>query len=264
MNPIEISEDLGGVAGRLRYSICSLVTKRDDYESMVASFIAGGFTYADCEYLYLDNCKQNDVDAFAGYNAFLLRARGKYVILCHQDVALLTDNRERLDHLLEQLHQHDVSWGVCGNAGADFSGSNVIRITDPHGSNTAVGGPFPTRVMSLDENFIVARRDANLALSRDMEGFHWYGSDICIIADILGYGSYVIDFHLLHHSAGKTSLEFHRAQQALDWKYRRAFRSRRQFTVTGYSFVVMPSKMQVVAGFLQKAIKRVRRFAALR
>ncbi len=57
---------------------------------------------------------------------------------------------------------------------------------------------LPIRVGSLDENFIVVKRQANLALSHDMSGFHLYGTDLCIIADILGRTSYVVDFHLCH------------------------------------------------------------------
>ena len=56
-------------------------------------------------------------------------------------------------------------------------------------------GELPAKVHTLDENFIVVRRAANLSLSHDLDGFHLYGTDLCLIADVLGGNRYVIDFH---------------------------------------------------------------------
>jgi hypothetical protein len=213
-------------AGALRYSICTLVTRPEEYARMAASFAAGGFAPPDCEYLTLDNSAGNRFDAFAGCNRFLAAARGEYVILCHQDVELIEDGRARLDALLAGLDRDHPDWGLCGNAGGVRPGRLALRISDPHGENTSLGGPFPVRVTSLDENFIVVRRRANLGLSRDLAGFHLYGADLCLAAATLGWGAYVIDFHLRHHSPGKTDASFAEARQRLIDKYQTAFRPR--------------------------------------
>jgi hypothetical protein len=177
----EISED---GPTEVVYSFCTLVTRLDEYKQMVGLFEQKGFTRSDCEYLYIDNSKSNKFDAFSGYNRFLQRSRGQYVVLCHQDIEPIEDDRAKLDYLLEELNSTRQDWGLCGNAGADWSDDLVVRITDPWGADRNQGGPFPAPVMSLDENFILVRRDANLVLSRDLKGFHWYGADICINADI--------------------------------------------------------------------------------
>lgn len=87
-------------------------------------------------------------------------------------------------------------------------------------------GVFPASVTSVDENFIVVKRRANISLSGDLRGFHLYGADICIVADILGYNSYVIDFHLRHLGGGLTDASFNASRTALVKKYARSFRSR--------------------------------------
>ena len=60
---------------------------------------------------------------------------------------------------------------------------------------------------ALDKNFLVVRRDANLAVSADLKGFHLHGTDICIVARLLGYTAYVVDFQLRHVSSGASTYE---------------------------------------------------------
>ena len=85
---------------------------------------------------------------------------------------------------------------------------------------------FPIRVSSLDENFIVVRNAANLSVSRDLRGFHLYATDLCIIADILGFSAYVVDFHVRHLSSGKVDPSFHLIKQEMVAKYGRFMRPR--------------------------------------
>ena len=192
---------------------------------MQQTFAAAGFIPPDCEFLYLDNSAGNRFDAYAGSNLFLRAARGDYVILCHQDVRLLSDGRDRLDAVIAELDNLDPRWGLFGNAGGLRSGAVAIRISDPpHGENATVGGPFPVVCQTLDENFIVVRAAANLALSGDLSGFHLYGTDICAIATLLGHTAYVVDFHLRHAGLGIMDDSFARLAAGLVGKYARAMR----------------------------------------
>jgi hypothetical protein len=209
----------------VRFSICTLVTDHGEYAEMVRSFRAGGFDGADCEYLFLDNSQENAFDAFQGGNIFLGEAAGEFIILCHQDVMLLDDDRNALNARMSELDRLDPHWALCGNAGGTEVGDRVIRISDPHGADQAWGS-FPARATALDENFIVVRRDANLSLSHDLSGFHLYGADLCILADVLGWSAWVIDFHLHHKSPGRADSSFYVSERALQEKYKRAFRSR--------------------------------------
>lgn len=189
------------------FSICTLVTRPDQYRAMLRSYRDAGFG-DDCEYLCIDNSRGNVLDAFGGCDAFLAEARGEYVILTHQDVELAFDDRAALERRLRELSELDPDWGACGNSGGVSLGRHAIRISDPHGEDTRIGD-LPQRVTALDENFIVVRRGANLCLSRDLAGYHMYGADLCVMADVKGHRCYVIDFHLRHLSGGTADAGFY-------------------------------------------------------
>jgi hypothetical protein len=193
------------------FSICTLVSRIDDYKEMVSSFRSKGFGTDDSEYLYVDNSRGNKLDGFAGLDFFLAHARGRYIIICHQDV-VLADDRAALEARLAELTKLDPEWGVCGNAGCTDAGEPVIRISDPNGEDTRRGA-FPSEIIALDENFVVVPKRANLTVSRGLRGFHLYAVDLCHVAAVLGLKSYVIDFHVVHKSAGTFDEVFLRACQ---------------------------------------------------
>lgn len=209
----------------VRYTIATLINDPVQYIAMLASFRAGGFTVDDCEYLFIDNSSENRACAYRGLDAMLSAARGTIVLLCHQDVRLLSDGRQTLDARLAELTKRDPNWALAGNAGATAPGSLALRITDPHGANQRAG-QLPARVMSLDENFIIVRRAARIGFSRDLSGFHFYGADICLNASTAGYSAYVIDFHLAHLSPGSKTASFFDAQDAFQAKWSAALAPR--------------------------------------
>ena len=215
------------------FSICSLVTDFNQYEFMRKSFEEKGFDVGSCEFLCVDNSIENQCDAYEAINHFLRTARGRYVILCHQDIILQDDDYSVLLKRIAEVESCDPAWGLLGNAGGRSFNEYSIRISDPHGTDTRRGGPFPARVMSLDENFIVVRAAANLAASRDIGGFHLYGTDLCLIAAILGYSAYVVDYHLQHLSGGDSGRKidthfysFAQSRRRFIAKYQRALAPR--------------------------------------
>ena len=213
------------LASSTAFSICTVVSDIEKYREMHASFLTSGFIDTDCEYLFVDNVRGNKIDAFQAYNLMLRRSCGDIIIFCHQDVELV-ENRRVLEACLSSLSEIDPHWGLCGNAGTDEIGALHVRISDPHGTNTKLGGPFPAKVCTLDENFIVLRSLANIPLSRNIGGFHLYGLELCLMATILGWNAYVIDFHLKHHSKGYPDQAYFTALKRFGTKYSDLFRSR--------------------------------------
>ena len=221
---MKIQKKINDIHFLYKYSICTLVTNIDEYETMLQSFKQKGFDETNSEFLYIDNIKKNAFDAYSGLNHFLTNASGRYAILCDQDIILEHDNEQDLDQCLSELNKQDASWSLAGNAGGVNLAELAIRITDPGGTSKI--GTFPSKVGSLDENFIVVNQKNRICLTGDLKGFHLYGSDICLIADILGFNAYVINFHLQHNSPGNKDSSFYKSEKALVSKYQNAFKLR--------------------------------------
>jgi len=197
------------------FSICTLVTSHAQYAAMRASFLAGGFGPRCAEYLHLDNTAGNRWDAYGGIRAMLAEARGRHVILCHQDVRLIEDGACALRRIIAALDAKDPRWAIAGNAGATAAGDFVHHISDPFGENRQAG-TLPARVVSLDENFLLLRRDASLTPSSELAGFHLYATDLCLHARCAGRTAWVVDFHLRHLSAGRVDAGFFAVQAAFE------------------------------------------------
>lgn len=207
------------------FSICTLVTRKEEYTEMLASFNKAGFTPEICEFLYLDNSIANKFDGFKGLNLFLKQARGKYIIICHQDILMDKDNIDDLRKQLITLEKTDSNWAICGNAGAMGPNHIVYHISYPTGELMSKG-KFPVKVSSLDENFILVKNSASLSLAKNLTGFHLYATDLCLNAELNGFNSYVIRFNLTHKSRGNLSPDFFEIRKELIKNYNHFFRGR--------------------------------------
>ncbi|MBU63328.1 MAG: acyl esterase [Opitutae bacterium] len=208
------------------FSIITLVNDGTHYSEMVESFISSGFDTETCEYIYLDNLKSNQWEAYNGLNFGISNASGKHHILCHQDVRLDFDKIDVLRSRINEISKKDPNWGVLGNAGGSLNPNQTyLRITDPTTSNAKVGR-LPAKVMSLDENFLLLKASKRLAFSTDLLGFHFYGTDICQQAMFRGMNSYVIDFHLRHLSSGNRNDDFWKLKKDFIESYRKKLADR--------------------------------------
>ena len=79
-----------------------------------------------------------------------MAARGELIVLCHQDIRLLTDGRGALDACLTALDARDPTWAVAGNAGGTGIGRLAMRISDPHGDDRRIGS-LPERALYAAE-----------------------------------------------------------------------------------------------------------------
>ncbi len=203
------------------FSICSIITNKEEYALMQHSFEACGFT-EDCEYIIADNTSENNFDAYNAINRFIRESRGKYLIIVHQDVRCI-DTRAQLVQCLEELSIIDNRWAICGNAGAIGYHQFIYHITNA--GKIIRHSNLPAKVSSLDENFLIIKKDASIIASSDLSGFHLYGTDLCMIADYLGYTCYVIPFMVRHLSLGNLP-ELNKNAKLFIEQYGRKIRSR--------------------------------------
>ena len=223
------------------FTFGTLVTNKDEYFEMVASAVNAGFGEECSEYLYLDNSQDNNFDGYSGLNKLMISAKGRYLVFCHQDVLFQFDGCKVLLERISELDALDKSWAVLGNAGKKEDGSAVVRISDPGESNVS-WGTFPSKVMSLDENFIVVRRDSLVGCNVQLSGFHLYGLDLVNNAYQLGYSAYVVDFHLLHKSAGNADKSYYDVQRQIMEVYRKKMKGK-VFQAMCSRFFVSNSKL---------------------
>jgi hypothetical protein len=120
---------------------------------------------------------------------------------------------------------------------------------------------LPLVTKTVDENFIVVKNSANLALSNNLSGFHMYGTDICLVADILGFKSYIIDFNIIHKSNGNVGKAFYKNRKEFLKKYNYALRGRfmsttiTRFYISGNWFTVLLYNFQPVKFFVRQYYK---------
>jgi hypothetical protein len=240
-----------------RYSICTLLTDKAQYRDALASFREAGFTEPETEFLYIDNTESNKYDAYAGVNLFLRKSRGDYIILCHQDLVLHADNKARLDQIIDEINRFDKDWALLGNAGGTVPGQQAYHLTEYTGEDKHYlrRGSFPAKAYSLDENFIVVRKSANLSVSHDLKGFHLYGTDICMIARILGYSAYVVDFHLWHLGGASTRPPATRGAHATS-----TFDQTKHNLISKYQRVLSPRFIQTTCTIFYVSASRFKNF----
>lgn len=184
-----------------------------------------GFQDASAQLLTIDNETTNRVDCYTGIRKFLDLAKGGWVIVIHQDVEVI-DDYDHLISCLVQLEAVDPHWAVAGNVGFADPETEYFRISDPYRED-GNSGNLPAPVSSLDENFLVVRKNMKVTPSFDLQGFHFYGTDLCLQAYFRGCSSWVIDYHVRHLSAGKLTEHFFESLAAFEKKYSGILSSRR-------------------------------------
>ena len=221
------------------FCFCTFVNKKDQYERLIKSLELKGFNDSNSDFCYIDNSLENKFEAFAGIRHFLNLSTAKYTIVLHQDIELF-DDIEVLRKILQDLDLN-YNWAIAGNAGVKEVGLHFSHITHGDGKEF-FEGPLPQEVMTLDENFLVFNSKNRISISSDLEGFHLYGADLCLIAKMLGYKCFAINFHVLHYGEGSANAAFYKIQSQLIKKYTRIKKT--QFIATTCTkFIVSKSAL---------------------
>lgn len=237
IKPFDLLSSYHQTMYQYEFSVFTLVNDQDQYEKLLNSFDKAGFNETNSEFCYLDNRTNNAHDGYSGLNKAIHISKGQYIILIHQDVRLKFDNINDLRQKIQEIQAKDNNWAVLGNAGGNNDlGEKFIRISDPANENLSLG-QIPAKVYSLDENFILIKSSSQVSFSNDMNGYHFYGTDICQQAIFQGYSCYVIDFHLLHLSSGNKDQSYIDGKKRLIQNYQRKLSPRFLRTTTCRMFL---------------------------
>jgi hypothetical protein len=199
------------------FSVCCLVTSVQQYAHLREQLSQQGFTDELCEFLACDNSEANRFSAYDGIRLFLREAKGRYVLILHQD-AIPLESAAKLLAGIAAVENHDPLWGVIGNAGRTDGSRSVLSIVS--GEDVYRPDSAFVRVTTIDENMMLIRNGTGITLSADVGGYHFYAFDLCSVAARLGYHSYVVDHLWRHDSHGTVDDDFLVAKQRMEEKMR--------------------------------------------
>ena len=185
--------------------LISLVSAVNDDSVLRACLLKSPNIEADFELLLQRGYRS----AAAAYNSALECAGSEIVIFVHQDVFLPAGWKERLLDALDWLTKKDSNWGVLGLYGVAKDGAHRGWVYSA-GLSKMLGDSFavPQVVRTLDEVLLVVRKASGIRFDENLEGFHMYGTDICLEAERLGFQNYVIPCFAIHNSNGIKYLPF--------------------------------------------------------
>ena len=197
------------------FSICTLVKDWSKYKTLEKSLLEHGFVNKYDEIVTIDNSLIFKSDCYKAINQFLIKSKAKYTLVVHEDI-VFNNSRADLIKELKKIKQCDLRGKVFGVAGIGLHAFHGSGHFISHKGEEMWGFKNNGLVKSLDESFLLIENFCALSLSDDLSGFHFYGSDICINAEKLGYRAYVIDFPVTHLSPGNQNEDFFNARDAFE------------------------------------------------
>jgi hypothetical protein len=163
-------------------------------------------TEKNMELCPIDNTT-NDYSAPSAYNYALKNKDAELFVFVHQDVVFPEKWLESLVAQIKQVEKNDKNWGVLGIMGVTRNGRFAGHIIDPHTNRRF--GRLPAVVVALDEVCLIIRKSSGLTFDEELEGYHFYGADICLQARENGLKCYSIDACLTHLSGGRADESYY-------------------------------------------------------
>jgi len=196
-------------SSNIKYSICSLC--RDASSVSHLSCIVRDIFPGESELLMIDN-SSGEWDCYSAIRYFVRVAQGDLIVIIHDDVEFGTLPASLLLDQIQEITIKDetaVLFGIAGISNKDQRG--IGHFYDACGEQLW-GGRYEDHVSSLDECFLVIKRGMGLIVSEGLNGYHFYGTDLCLNAMEAKLSCHVIDYPLIHKSAGSINENFFEAR----------------------------------------------------
>jgi GT2 family glycosyltransferase len=196
-----------------KFTVCSLCRDANSKNKLFTGLV--NFFPEDSRYLLIDNSIAK-TDCYQAINTFIAQATGDFILIIHDDVSFDGLNCSNLINELRRICELDPKAALFGIAGVSLTSySSIGHFRDAAGEHKW-GFHEGGLASSLDECFLVLRRDRGLSVSNELSGYHFYGTDLCINAREKGLASYVIDFPIIHKSTGSLDKNFFEARNQFE------------------------------------------------
>jgi GT2 family glycosyltransferase len=160
------------------FSIVTVVTDSVLYENLVRS-IQSSDTKLKVEFIGIPNKNRMYKDCSYALNVGKRIASGKYIISIHQDVLVGTDWLNKINATIKTLNSRNIQWGVLGPAGITIQHKPYYYLLDSENKPVMNIDLAINEVFTLDEVCLITRND-NVFFNENIEGFHFYGAELCI------------------------------------------------------------------------------------
>jgi hypothetical protein len=189
------------------FSICTLVKNKQKYGIFIESLKRNDFLDSENEIITIDNSFENSHDCYSAIKNFINNSKNRYIILSHDDV-IVNNCKQALIDELKRIHLIDESAVVFGVAGIYKNPLKGVGHFFSKRGEKYWGFDYNGRVSTLDECFIIIKKSSGVSVSDNLNGFHFYGADMCLNASKKGFSCYAIDFPITHKSPGNLDESF--------------------------------------------------------
>ena len=196
------------------FSFISCINDHNAYERFVVKSLSSA--NSKIELIPISNV-DGQHSAASALNLGYRQSKGEVLVFCHQDIEFQSDWTRKVADAIEILERRKSKWGILGLMGVRRNGLYAGCILDPHTRSRF--GALPTKVQSVDEVCIIAKRSNFLPFDEELGGFHLYGADISLEYHSKGYETYAIDAPAIHHSGGSINQSFDIAAKKLTLKW---------------------------------------------
>jgi len=197
----------------IKLSVCSLSRSEQTANSLRAQ--VGTVFPTDSEFLILDN-SAGEWDCYGAIRHFLREARGDLIVLIHDDVEFGGLSASLLLERIREVSSKDPVASLFGVAGISFKEHRGIGHFYDANSEQNWGFHDDGKASSLDECFLVIKNGQGINVSKELKGYHFYGTDLCLNTMTLGLSCYVIDYPVIHKSAGSMNESFFAARDEFE------------------------------------------------
>ena len=195
-----------------KFSIISCVSNFEVYQKCLVESLYRFENIDLYELIPVDNYA-NNYTATQALNLAIRAAKSDLIICCHQDISLLPGFFDRAIKLLDGI---DDDWGIIGCAGPsllkDESNKHFPIGRVYAGKAGEYGDDFDSKLRIIydgeirsaeaycvDECLFLINKRQGIRFNPEIDGFHFYGADICLSMRSAGKKVYASYLPIIHH-----------------------------------------------------------------